>query len=144
MAIFYLLADQENGWEAQNIIKFILTMFIRCVILGSKEKSKPFQSFILLIFSYATRLGRTYFARILNDDVRFISQYISASWNAYLLTVCILQSKMDLCSSGIFIILILVQVNQRLHRCWWRMLETKCVGDKSEMLVTNSRCWWPI
>ena len=24
----------------------------------------------------------------------------------------------------------------RLHRCWWRMLETKCVGDNFEMLVT--------
>ena len=23
-----------------------------------------------------------------------------------------------------------------LHRCWWRMLETKCVGDNFEMLVT--------
>ena len=32
----------------------------------------------------------------------------------------------------------------RLHRCWWRMLETKCVGDKFEMLVTDSGCWWPI
>ena len=26
-----------------------------------------------------------------------------------------------------------------LQRCWWRMLETKCVVDKFEMLVTNSR-----
>ena len=25
-----------------------------------------------------------------------------------------------------------------LHRCWWRMLETKCVGDNLEMLVTVS------
>ena len=32
----------------------------------------------------------------------------------------------------------------RLHRCWWRMLRTKCVGDKFEMLVTDSGCWWPI
>ena len=31
-----------------------------------------------------------------------------------------------------------------LHRCWWRMLETKCVFDKFEMLVTDSGCWWPI
>ena len=31
-----------------------------------------------------------------------------------------------------------------LHRCWWRMLETKCVGDKFEMLVTDSGCRWPI
>ena len=31
-----------------------------------------------------------------------------------------------------------------LHRCWWRMLETKFVGDKFEMLVTDSGCWWPI
>ena len=23
-----------------------------------------------------------------------------------------------------------------LHRCWWQMLETKCVGDNFEMLVT--------
>ena len=23
------------------------------------------------------------------------------------------------------------------HRCWWRMLETKCVGDKFKMLVAN-------
>ena len=23
----------------------------------------------------------------------------------------------------------------RLHRCWWEMLETVCVGDKFEMLV---------
>ena len=32
-----------------------------------------------------------------------------------------------------------------LHRCWWRMLKTKCVGDKSrpqyQELGTN--CWWP-
>ena len=28
------------------------------------------------------------------------------------------------------------------HRCWWRMLETKCVGDKCEMLVTDSRGSW--
>ena len=26
------------------------------------------------------------------------------------------------------------------HRCWWRMLETKCVGDKFEMLVTDLHC----
>ena len=26
---------------------------------------------------------------------------------------------------------------KRLHRCWWRMLETKWVGDKFEMLVTD-------
>ena len=25
---------------------------------------------------------------------------------------------------------------KRLHQCWWRMLETKCVGDNFEMLVT--------
>ena len=31
-----------------------------------------------------------------------------------------------------------------LHRCWRRMLETKCVGDKFEMLVTDSGCWRPI
>ena len=30
---------------------------------------------------------------------------------------------------------------QRLHRCWWRMLETKCVGDKFEMLVTDLIHW---
>ena len=24
----------------------------------------------------------------------------------------------------------------RLHRCWWRMLETKCVGDNMELLAT--------
>ena len=29
----------------------------------------------------------------------------------------------------------------RLHRCWWRMLETKCVGDKFEMLVTDLIHW---
>ena len=23
-----------------------------------------------------------------------------------------------------------------LHRCWWRMLETKCVGENFKMLVT--------
>ena len=28
-----------------------------------------------------------------------------------------------------------------LHRCWWRMLETKCVGDKFEMLVTDLIHW---
>ena len=27
-------------------------------------------------------------------------------------------------------------IYQGLHRCWWRMLETKCVGDTFEMLVT--------
>ena len=32
----------------------------------------------------------------------------------------------------------------RLHRCWWRMLETKWVGEKLKMLVTDPRCWWPI
>ena len=32
----------------------------------------------------------------------------------------------------------------RLHRCWWRMLETKSVGDNFEILVTDLRCWWPI
>ena len=31
-----------------------------------------------------------------------------------------------------------------LHWCWWRMLETECVGDKFEMLMTHSVCWWPI
>ena len=30
------------------------------------------------------------------------------------------------------------------HRCWWRMLETKCVGDTFKMLVTDLRRWWPI
>ena len=30
-----------------------------------------------------------------------------------------------------------------LHRCWWQMLETKYVGDKFEMLMTDSECWWP-
>ena len=36
--------------------------------------------------------------------------------------------------------------NVRLHRCRWRMLETKCVGDNFQMLVTIFRCWrriWP-
>ena len=28
-----------------------------------------------------------------------------------------------------------------LHHCWWRMLETKCVGDKFEMLVTDLIHW---
>ena len=23
------------------------------------------------------------------------------------------------------------------------MLETKCIGDNFEMLVTDLRCWWP-
>ena len=26
--------------------------------------------------------------------------------------------------------------SKELHRCWWRMLETKCVGDNYNMLVT--------
>jgi len=37
------------------------------------------------------------------------------------------------------------------HRCWWRMLETKCVGDNLEMLVTvlaifvsNILFLWPL
>ena len=29
-------------------------------------------------------------------------------------------------------------------RCWWPMLESKCIGDNFEMLVTDSRFWWPI
>ena len=28
-----------------------------------------------------------------------------------------------------------------LHRCWRRMWETFCVGDKFEMLFTDLRCW---
>ena len=28
-----------------------------------------------------------------------------------------------------------------LHRCWGRMLATKYVYDKFEMLVTDSGCW---
>jgi len=32
----------------------------------------------------------------------------------------------------------------RLHRCWWRMLESKCVGDKFVILVTDAGYWWPI
>ena len=32
----------------------------------------------------------------------------------------------------------------RLHWCWWWMLRTKCVGDRFEMLVTDSGFWWPI
>ena len=47
-----------------------------------------------------------------------------------------------------------------LYRCWWRMLETNCVGDRIWMLVTSHvtnikyqsptshsgilGCWWPI
>ena len=34
-----------------------------------------------------------------------------------------------------------------LNRCWWRMLETKCVGDKFEILVTSvgdEMCWWQV
>ena len=30
-----------------------------------------------------------------------------------------------------------VQETGGLHRCWWRMLETKCVDDNSGMLVTD-------
>ena len=26
-------------------------------------------------------------------------------------------------------------------RCWWRMLKTKCVDDKFEMLTAESLCW---
>ena len=29
----------------------------------------------------------------------------------------------------------------RLDRCWWGMLETECVGDKFEMLVTDFIHW---
>ena len=29
----------------------------------------------------------------------------------------------------------------RLHRCWWRMLETKCISDNFEMLVTELSEW---
>ena len=32
----------------------------------------------------------------------------------------------------------------RRYRCWWRMLETECVGDKFKMFVTDSGCWWLI
>ena len=32
--------------------------------------------------------------------------------------------------------------DKRWHRCWWRMLETKCVGHKLKMLMTDLRCWW--
>ena len=28
-------------------------------------------------------------------------------------------------------------ISKRWHRCWWRMLETKCVGDKFKILVTD-------
>ena len=31
-----------------------------------------------------------------------------------------------------------------LHRYWWRVLETKCVSDNFEMLLTDLRCWGPI
>ena len=29
------------------------------------------------------------------------------------------------------------KIIERLHRCWWRMLETKCVFDKIWTLVTS-------
>ena len=35
--------------------------------------------------------------------------------------------------------LVLIKLNNNilgLHRCWWRMLETKCVNDNYKMLVT--------
>ena len=32
--------------------------------------------------------------------------------------------------------LFISKITKRLHRCWWRMFETKCVIDNFEMLVT--------
>ena len=51
-----------------------------------------------------------------------------------------------MCNSFWNIVSITVQsvVYSWSHRCWWRMLETKCVGDKFEMLMTDSGCRWPI
>ena len=31
-----------------------------------------------------------------------------------------------------------------LNRCWWRMFETKCVGDNFGTLITDLVCWWTI
>ena len=46
--------------------------------------------------------------------------------------------RTDVSRLVIFIILNMLNLKMiiRLHRCWWRMLETKYVGDNFEMLVT--------
>ena len=35
----------------------------------------------------------------------------------------------------------LILLNNWLHRCWWRMLETKCVDDNYKILVTVLALW---
>ena len=38
----------------------------------------------------------------------------------------------------------LIILYQRLHRFWWRTLETVCLDDKFKMLLTDLRCFWSI
>ena len=41
----------------------------------------------------------------------------------------------------ISLFIIMLHTVCKLHLCWWRMLETKCVGHKFEMLVTDLLRW---
>ena len=46
---------------------------------------------------------------------------------------------------SMFHILTMLNNYFRLHRCWWRMLETKYVSDNFEMLVTVlPKPFWPV
>ena len=67
--------------------------------------------------------------------------------------LAIVQMHLQFCFRMIFLLFELLQYPRmsslaefrqtkmkRLHRCWWRMLEIKCVGDKIWMLVTHFEC----
>ena len=45
---------------------------------------------------------------------------------------------------GDIVLLVILLEAFWLHRCSRRMLDTKCVGDKFEMLATDSGSWEPI
>ena len=108
----------KNAWIFFNPVWYLsqaaFRLIVRCYNFLSHLLFWNFHIKIELIFVYLI----TWFA--------YISRiYISLNLISFQLRICV---------SNLF----------WLHRCWWRMLETKCVGDKFEMLVTDSGCWWPI
>ena len=58
--------------------------------------------------------------------------------------ICQLILNIETCSIFTKITDSLFELKERLNRFWWRILETKCVGDNFVILVTDFRCWWPI
>jgi len=104
------------------------------------HRLKPHRALLLKFFGYKADKQTT--DVVLEFTKVIIWCYISKNWNIKLYQLPLIMNGLETDAFRFELPLLKLYFtkfyrNKGLHQCWWRILETKCVGDWFRILVTD-------